>query len=103
MISHGEQLFTRFLWHFFACHKTLAHDLWRSLWPSETQVLAWQLQRTAETRGEQAVQHLQAVLTPGKMFELTLRVSPEGRPRRRDVRQLERAILDMVSREGEWC
>jgi hypothetical protein len=37
------------------------------------------------------------------MFELTLRVSPEGRPRRRDVRQLERAILDMVSREGEWC
>jgi hypothetical protein len=93
----------KFLSHLAGVDKRLAGELWNAMYPTELHTVGYQISRILDTGAHPACTERYAqVVTPQFMMELCLRLAPEdGKPRRKDVRKLESAILEK-SRNGEW-
>jgi hypothetical protein len=91
----------------------LAAELWQTLCalhPGEAQTLSYALIQAAsslltqdDTLQTARLMELGRLLEPRKLIEALQRLAPEnGRPRRRDVRQLEGRLLEAMSATGAW-
>jgi hypothetical protein len=97
-------------WHLlcysmFQTGRELAAQLWDHL--PQADAVAWQL-KIMEARGKDyrvalnRTRRLAAILSPQMLFQASLALEPEGRPRSQAIRQFEEAVMRLTNREGAW-
>lgn len=86
----------------------LARELWQAycaIYPHTSVTTRFQLDRMLTpptiTAMEQRLAHLEALLPPSALLEVSGRLSPEGAPRREDIVAFEERLLRYVH-DGHW-
>ena len=102
MIYHWIQFFELFL----GADAHLAADLWKQLYPTESQPLLYQLARLEATgRHPDSTKRFGALANPALLLKACERLAPSrsGAPRRRDVVEVEEQILQRTGPGGRWA
>jgi len=93
----------------FGASPRLAGELWDSYvetYPHTSRTTRFELDRLStqcpDWAVEQRVRRLAEVVTPQDLLTAAQRLSPEGCPRRRDVRAFEETVLRHVNEAGDW-
>lgn len=97
---------------FLRAPERLAQELYalhHRVFPQSGQALRYQLEQCSHLAdvqhpviAQQRLDQLRQLLPPQELLTLTAQLSPEGRPRRRDVVALEEAILSYADATGAW-
>ena len=103
----GRLLFPKF-WalfceNFLCIERRLSIELWRAIYPSPE--LLYQLAKIEDSgRHPEQIKRFAEILPPRQLLEACERLSPSkrGKPRRRDVVQLEDRILELTDSQGGW-
>jgi hypothetical protein len=103
-------LWTLVATRWFACNPNLAAEVWHEyqrLWPHSSKSTAFELNRLFSGSQDHGVlwqraERLLAVLCPKDMLAASLRLSPAGNRRRRDVLSFEEAVLERLDGDGKW-
>ena len=90
---------------FLGADAHLAMHVWKQLYPSEAQPLMYQLARLEDSgRHPDSTKRFGDLASPALLLKACERLSPSrtGRPRRKDVVQLEETILARCDGQGRW-
>ena len=89
--------------HFLCIERRLGIELWRAIYPSAE--LLFQLAKIEDSgRSPTEIKRFAQLLPPAELLKACERLSPSkrGKPRRRDVVDLEEAILARCDGQGRW-
>ena len=89
--------------NFLCIERRLGIELWRAIYPSAA--LLFQLAKIEDSgRNPAQIKRFAELLPPRLLLEACERLSPSkrGKPRRRDVVELEEAILARCDAQGRW-
>ena len=91
---------------FLGADVPLAKELWKQLFPTESQPLMYQIARLQDLHHDpDSTRRFGALASPALLLKACERLAPSGSggPRRKDVVQLEETILQRTAPNGQWA
>src|SRR6266446_320512 len=89
--------------NFLCIERRLGIELWRAMYPSAE--LLFQLAKIEDSgRSPTEIRRFAQLLPPAELLKACERLSPSkrGKPRRREVVELEEMILQRTGADGQW-
>src|SRR5712671_1705594 len=112
MPDQAPEYFSRMCREFLGASGSLTRELWQgfvTLYPDKAHCMTYTLDKLKYATPpapmeivKQRLDHAAAMLTPQAFLEISGKLSPPGRPRRKDVVQFEEALLSHVAASGAW-
>ena len=89
---------------FLGADVPLAKELWKQLFPTESQPLMYQIARLQDLHHDpDSTRRFGALASPALLMRLCARLAPEnGAPRRDDIVALEGRITEHTDSQGRW-
>jgi hypothetical protein len=95
-------LWTAFVMTYLRASEDLARRLWEAYEPAVSLTVRWQLEQTMLVPRAENIAHLATLVTPQALMDAAEQLCVPGRLRRRELIDLEEAILQGTTKEGTW-